>query len=91
MTDPRLRSENAGIPRAAEQDDKQNVLRDRIAYAIAQSDGDEPGMKPASCDYEMADAVIAELGLRRASRPNDYDHVQYPPGDRYITDWLADG
>ncbi len=40
-------------------------LRTRIAYAIAQADGDEPGMEPASCDYEMADAVIAELGLRR--------------------------
>lgn len=38
-------------------------LRDRIAYAIAQADGDEPGMEPASCDYEMADAVIRELGL----------------------------
>jgi len=33
-------------------------LRDRIAYAIAQADGDPPGMEPASCDYEMADAVI---------------------------------
>jgi hypothetical protein len=22
-------------------------------------------MEPASCDYEMADAVIAELGLRQ--------------------------
>jgi hypothetical protein len=40
-------------------------LRTRIAYAIAQADGDEPGMEPASCDYEMADAVIAELGLRQ--------------------------
>lgn len=40
-------------------------LRDRIAYAIAQTDGDEPGMEPASCDYEMADAVIAELGMHK--------------------------
>ncbi len=40
-------------------------LRTRIAYAIAQADGDLPGMKPASLDYEMADAVIAELNLRR--------------------------
>jgi hypothetical protein len=37
----------------------------------------------------LADAVIAALGLRRASKPNDYDYVQYPPGDRYITDWIA--
>jgi hypothetical protein len=34
-------------------------LRDRIAYAIAQADGDLEGMTPASLDYEMADAVIA--------------------------------
>ena len=38
-------------------------LRHRIAYAIAQADGDEPGMEPASCDYEMADAVIKALDL----------------------------
>ena len=48
-----------GIPRAVTTDD----LRHRIAYAIAQADGDAPGMKPASCDYEMADAVIEALGL----------------------------
>ena len=33
-------------------------LRDRIAYAIAQVEGDEPGMEPAECDYAVADAVI---------------------------------
>ena len=33
-------------------------LRYRVAYAIAQADGDPEGMAPASCDYEMADAVI---------------------------------
>jgi hypothetical protein len=38
-------------------------LRTRIAYAIAQADGDLPGMEPASCDYEMADAVIEALGI----------------------------
>ena len=38
-------------------------LRHRIAYAIAQADGDEPGMEPAECDFEMADAVIAALNL----------------------------
>jgi len=37
------------------------TLRDRIAYAIAQTDGDEPGMEPTSCDYEMADAVIRDV------------------------------
>jgi len=37
------------------------TLRDRIAYAIAQADGDEPGMKPAECDYGMADAVIRDV------------------------------
>ena len=42
-----------------------DTLRDRIAYAIAQADGDPPGMEPASLDYEMADAVIAALGLRQ--------------------------
>ena len=36
-------------------------LRHRIAYAIAQADGDEPGMEPAECDYEMADAVIRDV------------------------------
>jgi hypothetical protein len=39
-------------------------LRDRIAYAIAQADGDLPGMEPDSWDYELADAVIRELGWR---------------------------
>lgn len=38
----------------------------------------------------LADAVIEALGLKKASRPSDYGYVQYPPGDRYITDWLAD-
>jgi len=33
-------------------------LRYRVAYAIAQTAGDPEGMEPASCDYEMADAVI---------------------------------
>jgi len=37
-----------------------------------------------------ADAVIRELGLKRASRPSDYGHVNYPPGYQYITDWIAD-
>jgi hypothetical protein len=55
-------------------------LRTRIAYAIAQADGDEPGMEPASCDYEMADAVIAELGLIR----DPFSTVAFC---RYVTQW----
>ena len=43
-------------------------LRDRIAYAIAQADGDLPGMEPASCDYEMADSVIEALLPKREGR-----------------------
>ena len=39
---------------------------------------------------ELADVVISELGLKRASRPSDYQHVNYPPGYQYITDWIAD-
>lgn len=38
-------------------------LRTRIAYAIAQADGDLPGMEPDSWDYVLADAVIRELNL----------------------------
>ena len=38
-------------------------LRTRIAYAIAQADGDLPGMEPDSWDYVLADAVIRELRL----------------------------
>ena len=68
-------------------------LRYRVAYAIAQADGDPEGMEPASCDYEMADAVIRELGLRpelgQRSKPtgplwganNRYNVT------RYVTEW----
>jgi hypothetical protein len=55
-------SENAVVQLVAEPADKQN-LRDRIAYAIAQADGDLPGMEPAPWDYELADAVIEALKL----------------------------
>ena len=60
-------------------------LRTRIAYAIAQADGDEPGMEPASCDYEMADAVIAAV-LRQ-----EYDPYSEPesPRHRYVTEWMS--
>lgn len=74
-------SENAGIP-LAEQDDKQN-LRDRIAYAIAQADGDLPGMEPASCDLEMADAVIEALNLKIA--------VEYPSVDGTRRNFMVAG
>lgn len=74
-------------------------LRDRIAAVL-----EEHRQVASSCECgidlgvsaitwrwrdHVADAVIAELGLRRASRPNDYDHRDYPPGDRYITDWIT--
>lgn len=76
--------------------------RDRIADALYWRGGQESGMPdlqkpwndtfPIAREYwrGIADAVIAALGLQRASRPNDYGHVDYPAGDRYITDWIAD-
>lgn len=60
-----------------------NDLRTRIAYAIAQADGDLPGMEPDSWDYVLADAVIAELRLK--------PQVHYDPECefyRYVTDWI---
>ena len=62
------------------------TLRDRIAAVIEKA---YPGKYGNSQSLLTADAVIADLGLRRASKPNDYDHRDYPPGDRYITDWIA--
>jgi hypothetical protein len=59
-------------------------LRDRIAYAIAQADGDLPGMEPDSWDYELADAVIRELGLTRVTRS------ERVPKHRYVTEWEND-
>lgn len=41
-------------------------------------------------DRHLAAAIVAELELRRASRPNDYGHVDYPPGYQYVTKWIAD-
>lgn len=61
-------------------------LRTRIAavvYRELEYDGDD------FCGH-LADVLIRELGLKRASRPNDYQHVNYPPGYQYITDWIAD-
>ena len=62
-----------GIPRAVTTDD----LRHRIAYAIAQADGDAPGMEPASCDYEIADAVIRELGPLVRYWDKDFKELHY--------------
>jgi hypothetical protein len=61
-------------------------LRTRIAYAIAQADGDEPGMEPASCDYEMADAVIAELKLEKQTLNREM-WAAAPNVHRYTTPW----
>ena len=58
-------------------------LRDRIAAALRTA-------PPLSDDLTLADAVIEALGLTKASRPNDDRFFKYPPGDRYITDWLTD-
>ena len=66
-------------------------LRDRIAAALLRAAYRRGVNRLSNADGEfMADAVIAELGIQRASRPNDYGHVDYPAGDRYITDWIAD-
>ena len=58
-------------------------LRTRIAAALRTA-------PPLSDDLTLADAVIRELGLTKSARPDDYRFFRYPPGDRYITDWLAD-
>lgn len=71
-------------------------LRTRIAYAIAQADGDLPGMEPAQQDYELADAVIQELNLRpekgQRSNPDGplWGGNNRHTVTRYVTDWKAD-
>ena len=65
-------------------------LRDRIAYAIAQADGDEPGMEPASCDYEMADAVIEALNLDIEHGCPTAGHHGCRCAHRYVTEWEPD-
>ena len=67
-----------------------NDLRYRVAYAIAQADGDPEGMEPASCDYEMADAVIAELGLHRNDEEDEYGGYKPTGRYRYVTEWTTD-
>jgi hypothetical protein len=62
-------------------------LRTRIAYAIAQADGDEPGMEPASCDYEMAVAVITELNLDKQFGCPVAGHHSCRCSHRYTTPW----
>lgn len=61
-------------------------LTDRIADAISGVD-DWRGVTDPKI---LAAAIVAELGLRRASRPSDYGHVDYPPGYQYVTKWIAD-
>jgi hypothetical protein len=67
-------------------------LRDRIAAALRAED-EKPHLcpfdgEPTMASYDrLADAVIAELGLRQAMRS------QTPTGPiqtRYVTDWKAD-
>ncbi len=60
--------------------DVESSLRDRIAYAIAQSYGDPPGKKPATWDYELADAVIRELEDGYVLVPKNYTIVKAVTG-----------
>ena len=62
-------------------------LRTRIVAAVYKDNGF--GWGKYMCE-EAADAVIRELGLMKAAPPDDYRFFRYPPGARYITDWLAD-
>lgn len=75
-------------------------LRDRIAAAIYENGLNEwdkkyvidprglsDELKDHTTVYRMADAVIAELGLRREDNEADYTG---PYRHRYVTDWKAD-
>lgn len=69
-----------------------DALRTRIAaalksYGLVDQYGDP---LPDEELFDLADAVIRELKMQKALRPNDYGHCNYPPGDRYITDWIPD-
>jgi hypothetical protein len=72
-------------------------LRARIAYAIAQADGDLPGMEPDLPDYDLADAVISELGLREErteteTLTNEQGATWFRQGGyRYVTEWIDNG
>ena len=46
----------------------------------------DSGMEPTSCDYEMADAVIRDLGLRQETEPASRYHGQ---STRVVSDWKA--
>lgn len=62
-------------------------LRTRIAYALAQALGDPPGMEPASSDFELADAVIRELRLKREDATEPWwDQLHH----RYVSEWSVD-
>jgi hypothetical protein len=41
-------------------------------------------------NYEMADAVIAELGLTKEDEYNPYNPFPPPYRVRYVTEWKAD-
>lgn len=63
-------------------------LRDQIARVVVRRLSDDFPTWGES--LILADALIRELGLKRASRPSDYGHVNYPQGYQYITDWITD-
>lgn len=78
-------------------------LRDRIAAALEQSDRIGYGTRPYA---ELADAVIAALGLREeredvaSFQPGEIDDSMMPPrlkgrlvwtpSHRYVTEWETD-
>jgi len=62
-------------------------LRDRIAAALY-----EDGQRPMATAVRLADAVIADLGLRQQGLRGGFFLVAEPPWDkwRYVTEWEAD-
>ena len=58
-------------------------LRDRIAAVIAAGRMDRT-------NYQMADAVIEELGLTKEDEYNPYDPFPPPYRVRYVTEWEPD-
>lgn len=80
--------------KASEVREPMNELRDRIAAALKAADsrtyGDPFQVEPPSY-VDLADAVIAELGLREEIRLRSYGRFLLPPVDRkqrrYVTDW----
>ena len=65
-------------------------LRTRIAAALKKVDeAQAPWAGPVSYDG-LADAVIAELGLRQETVYAWNNHRSWPTGTRWVTDWKAD-